>query len=357
MSYYAQGLFDKLHTGSGRLVCNVSTTSCLADPKVARMNTPMFKTMRSRLRRTQQTLRSFSNEENSRNISWAIEGHTQVENQHPSLVFCTVHKCASVYVGQLLANMAISQSIVPIDLDRFVASSMALSDLPTFRAANDFRQKLLVSEFGKEHELRDFAKTFYRPTGCFYGPFRNGRFVNTLPESATPKILVMLRDPRDAQTSLYYSRAYSHAAPEAENQKIEFVEKRNKALSETVDEFVLGTIPRILRAYQFYVDHLLGQENVAFVKYEEMVTHFPSWLDRVIDFWGLEMNKKTRDHFLQSADFTVQKEDVRSHKRQVTPGDHLRKLQPETIEVLNEKYRDVLAALGYDLQGKLLPAA
>ncbi|QKD83329.1 hypothetical protein HPC62_14990 [Thermoleptolyngbya sichuanensis A183] len=45
------------------------------------------------------------------------------------------------------------------------------------------------------------------------------------------------------------------------------------------------------------------------------------------------------------ADFQVEDEDVYRHKRQVLPGDHTRKLQPETIAVLNEKFAEVLNAL------------
>jgi hypothetical protein len=49
------------------------------------------------------------------------------------------------------------------------------------------------------------------------------------------------------------------------------------------------------------------------------------------------------------ADFTVQKENISSHKRQITPGDNKRKLKPETIEILNDRFADILDTLGYDV--------
>ncbi|MEO2045143.1 MAG: sulfotransferase domain-containing protein [Pirellulales bacterium] len=273
------------------------------------------------------------------------------------LLFCTIHKCASVYVGQLLAKLAISHSITPIDLDRFVTSSSSLSNSTALQKARVFRRMLQNSNRGEENDLKTFTRSFFKTGGCFYGPFRSGKFVNTLPAGVKPKILLMLRDPRDAQTSRYFSRAYSHAAPQDQDQQQDFFAKRTKALSVTIDEFVLKTAPSILRGYQFYIDDLLSQGNVEWVKYEEMVTDFPSWLDRVINFWGLELAPETRDYLLRSADFEVPEEDIHSHKRQVSPGDHLRKLQPETIKALNEIFHDVLMALDYAPQNESISTA
>lgn len=48
------------------------------------------------------------------------------------------------------------------------------------------------------------------------------------------------------------------------------------------------------------------------------------------------------------ADFQVEDEDVYRHKRQVMPGDHTRKLLPETIAALNEQFANILKTLGYE---------
>jgi hypothetical protein len=47
------------------------------------------------------------------------------------------------------------------------------------------------------------------------------------------------------------------------------------------------------------------------------------------------------------ADFKVSSEDIYKHKRQVTPGDHKRKLKPETIDILNQKTAEVLKLYDY----------
>ena len=37
------------------------------------------------------------------------------------------------------------------------------------------------------------------------------------------------------------------------------------------------------------------------------------------------------------------------HKRKITPGDHKEKLTPETISILNEKFKGVLNKLNYEI--------
>ena len=44
--------------------------------------------------------------------------------------------------------------------------------------------------------------------------------------------------------------------------------------------------------------------------------------------------------------FHVAMENQYNHKRCVTPGDHQRKLRPETIAMLNNRLKDVLDMLG-----------
>ena len=113
--------------------------------------------------------------------------------------------------------------------------------------------------------------------------------------------------------------------------------------------YVLESISRFLEKYQDYIHHLYGKLNVVFLTYEEMVMNFESWLDALIQ--GLELNVSPQivDRIKREANFSVDREDIHSHKRQVQPGDHKRKLKPETIEILNDRFAEVLETLGYDV--------
>ena len=82
------------------------------------------------------------------------------------------------------------------------------------------------------------------------------------------------------------------------------------------------------------------------LKYEDMVGNFDSWLASILAFLEFSPGQETLSRIKNDADFSVQ-EDISQHKRQVTPGDHKRKLKPETIESLNAILEPVLAPLGY----------
>jgi hypothetical protein len=78
-----------------------------------------------------------------------------------------------------------------------------------------------------------------------------------------------------------------------------------------------------------------------------MVRDFAGWLNQIIEYWGATPSSRTVRRLIRQADFSVRKEDKYSHKRQVQPGDHRRKLKPQTIERLNSVFADIPRQLGY----------
>ena len=143
-------------------------------------------------------------------------------------------------------------------------------------------------------------------------------------------------------TSLYYSTAYSH---ELINEKM--VQRRLASLQQTVDEYVLSAAPDYVSIYERYIAKLLLRENVLFLKYEEMVGDFPAWLDRLTQHCELSDQVNAIAQIKEGANFKVEKEDVYSQRRQVTPGDHHRKLKLKTVEQLNAMFSGVLEQLNY----------
>ena len=86
--------------------------------------------------------------------------------------------------------------------------------------------------------------------------------------------------------------------------------------------------------------------------YEQLVLDFSSWLDRLSEIWGLTFSRRLRNRLIRMASFDVKNEDIYSHKRQVLPGDHRRKLQPETVREVSELFRPVLEPLGYSVDSE-----
>lgn len=244
-----------------------------------------------------------------------------------SILFFTAHKCASVYVGEILRSLTGSAGMIPINLESYYAEALGKS-------------ASTLSNSDKER-----FKRLFQPSGYCYGPIREVEW--PLPSSMAPyKILLLLRDPRDVLTSLYFSVAYSHTV--VNNQLGEkLLKNREAAQLETIDEWVMKPAQTFLKRYQFYCDELLGKPNVCFLKYEHMVSDFPDWFEQVNQFLSLDnVSQALQEKILAEANFEVE-ENINSHKRQVQPGDHKRKLKPETIAQLNSIFSEVLTSLDY----------
>jgi hypothetical protein len=84
-----------------------------------------------------------------------------------------------------------------------------------------------------------------------------------------------------------------------------------------------------------------------------MVLSFPSWLEKIIGAFDLPDPEETRAVVAarHANSVAAEKEDVWSHKRKVTPGDHREKLQAVTIRQLDQIFAHVLGRLGYSGPG------
>jgi hypothetical protein len=56
---------------------------------------------------------------------------------------------------------------------------------------------------------------------------------------------------------------------------------------------------------------------------------------------------------VNEADFQVSREDQFAQRRQVTPGDHLRKLESGTVQTLNRLFGPLLKELGYEINAPI----
>ncbi|HEX5102847.1 MAG TPA: sulfotransferase domain-containing protein, partial [Pirellulaceae bacterium] len=196
---------------------------------------------------------------------------------------------------------------------------------------------------------------FFRARGCIYGPIRQPELLRCLPDLQRRKVLLLLRDPRDILTSLYFSVSISHVEPGNPYFQAQFRERRQQSLSQSIDSFVRERTPKLLSDFRKYCDFLHAHPNACLLRYEDMVRDFSGFLDNVSNYWGLSVDAPTRERLLALADFAVSTEDVHSHKRQVTPGDHRRKLSADSVRWLTDQFLDALETLGYGPEGEIRP--
>ena len=235
------------------------------------------------------------------------------------------------------------------------------------RVLKDICELNRIRFFSPNKSMIPFARIFAgedfiaRKRGCF-GPIRFFVPTRALGEAS---IILHLRDPRDVLVSMFYSYCYMHAGEiEADTGY------RKEVAAAGIDRFVLDMVGEpfyeyrgdygigsrykkdvgtVLDRYERYVTELLGRANTIAVSYEEMVLAFPSWLEKICRAFDLTNPEETRAVVTarHANSVAAGEEDVRSHKRKVTPGDHREKLRPETIRRLDQIFAPMLDKLGY----------
>jgi hypothetical protein len=241
-----------------------------------------------------------------------------------------------------------------------LGGSLATELVLDFYSIND---KKLYKEI-QRMSWKSFIEATAGPS-CF-GPIRAGEDVAlpVYPDRIEEySVLLHLRDPRDVLTSAYYSHAYNHRITERFKPSDE---QRRNWEEQGVDNFVVDRIERVKREYEDLCTHFLGKNNVTLLKYEDMVVNYGKWLEGFLSAFaefepkqrtgigrilGLNTHQKiyTSVYNKYKGEFSPEKkkEDVYSHKRQVSPGDYKRKLKKSTIELLNNEFSSILASLDY----------
>lgn len=258
-----------------------------------------------------------------------LAGSHYAASTHRSILHFSVHKSATQYVKSILRRCALENGLLHVQMTEF---SFFQTGMPC------------LHELSAE-EMEKYRHVFH-PRGYLYSVFAG--MVEGIPQLDNYHLVLMIRDPRDALTSEYYSVAYSYQPPTARDKYKTFMQRRVKALEHGIDFYVLSESERFRRTYQRYLDALVPRRNVHITKYETMLADFPAWLDALLQFCELPISPHLRQELLAEAEASYpRKEDVTRHIRQVAAGDHRRKLKPETIGRLNISFANVLRGFGY----------
>lgn len=162
--------------------------------------------------------------------------------------------------------------------------------------------------------------------------------------------IFVIRNPLDVLVSQYYSHGWIHPLPrDVPSAMDKFVDRRNDIQKLTVDEYVVKYSDELLQRYVNILSYW-DCENVLVTGYSEMVCNFESWCNRVAHYCGCDKKQTKKLVALYSSEFNEVdeltpdqiKNGEKRHKRKMLPGDHLDKLSPDVIKVLNKKFDAVL---------------
>lgn len=162
--------------------------------------------------------------------------------------------------------------------------------------------------------------------------------------------LVIVRDPRDALVSEFFSNAFSHPIPEqtvagGEVAKM-MVSLRQQAIANGIDAYVLERASCIVRTIMEYAS-VMQMPNTRVLRYEEVVLDKRRLIESITEHFGWEAPERAVENVLARVDVHPEKEDPQAFIRQVTPGDHRRKLARTTIVRLNQLLWPAMNLLSY----------
>ena len=207
--------------------------------------------------------------------------------------------------------------------------------------------------FIKGIEFRNMNKEWdciFKNSGYAYSGFREFLPYESNLNFSEFKNILLIRDPRDMLVSLYFSTLKTHPLPgtEASNTLKKSMEKKRHELSLTsIDTFALNNVNRYKKMFKIY-EQKLPESSTRIYKYEDVVFKKREWINDMISYLSLRnIETEDIDKILQKHDIIPSQENQNSHIRQVKPGNHKNKLQPETIKLLNEAFEEILIKYNY----------
>lgn len=178
----------------------------------------------------------------------------------------------------------------------------------------------------------------FRPTGYCYGSFRQFPTSFEIPILGQVPALLLVRDPRDMLTSLYFA-ARRVKGGSADRQLL-----IDRAAAQDIDAFVLANADKYVADFDVYARHLSGALEL---RYEDVVYDKLALVARVVGHLGFAVSEARFANIAAKLDEVPDTDRPDQHVRQVHPGDHARKLKPETVAALNAQLAPVLERYGY----------
>lgn len=188
--------------------------------------------------------------------------------------------------------------------------------------------------------------------GAIYGGFRSMPVVFAQSDlfRRSPRVL-LVRDPRDALVSEYFSNAYSHHLPEAEGAdqgaRDNLVKLREAALASSLKRYVLERARFMNKSLTEYAEVSESALTRVF-RYEDVIFNKRQLMRDVAAHFGwTDCSEIFLDHMMAWADKRPAEEVPTEFVRRVRPGDHAEKLDAETIRELNSILAPAMHLFGY----------
>jgi hypothetical protein len=262
-------------------------------------------------------------------IEWrGIEFEVHVDRSGPTYFVLGIRKCGSSMLNRVARLLAKYNGYNFVNV-----------------AGRMFNETMTVGEWVRDESMERIIKD-----GNVYGGFRS--FPHALrdnPRYVGGEKILLVRDPRDALVSEYFSNAYSHALPSADDSggaRRELLSERSAALSTSIDEYVIRRAPIMRRTFEEFAP-VLNDPTTHIFRYEDIIFKKEILVLGIAEHFGWRCDPKKLEAILGWVDVKPAKENPRQFIRKVSPGDHKEKLQLDTIARIDTELHPVLVSFGY----------
>lgn len=237
-----------------------------------------------------------------------------------------IHKCGSTLMNKIFVDLCLKLQIPCIAIARAA-----------------FQQGIPDPVWGRSENLNSIIMDGY----CYRG-FRNYPVFlkgNSLINSR--KKILLVRDPRDAIVSAYFSFANSHKKPGEGAALQQFIEMRERLQGLDIESYTIEHSHQVKKVFDRYYEQLNPDSLLKVYRYEDVIFNKFDWIKDILNFLDLSLEDKEINAISKRHDIVPKNEDTGNHIRKVKPGDHKEKLSPDCILKLNEILSDVLKRYNY----------
>lgn len=254
-----------------------------------------------------------------------VEFEVMSEPGRPSFFLFGVRKSGSSIMNAMITSLARMNALHYVDV-----------------AGRLFEQGVSVATWQRDAGMRALLHG-----GNVYGGFRNAPLgLLRAPGFAESPQILLVRDPRDALVSEYFSNAYSHSLPQRGEARAQMLAERERAQRVELGAYVMRMAPQLRDTLREYAP-FLAHPGLRLYRYETAILDKRWFLKDVCAHFGWTVTDQQLDLILGWADVMPEEERPTEFVRKVIPGDHRDKLDAVTITQLDTLLRAEMRLFGY----------
>ncbi len=252
-------------------------------------------------------------------------------SERPSVLAFSMAKAGSTLLNNILSRIAPDVDLVFFSIEDYLFSRNVS---PTNRPLN--------------------IGGIIKPEGYCYGGFRQFP-AHPVPILFSARSVLLVRNPLDMITSLYFSLLKSHRIPresgapsDVEGAATKLISTRTYLQHTDINAFARQAVRAYTRMFEGYVAQgFPWRKTVAIYRYEDVIFDKANWVADICDWyqWKLPAGRSEAVGAMFDEQPDIERPD--QHIRQVKPGNHLAHLSPQTVTNVSEGLAEYMRIFGY----------